>query len=83
MSIFSVAFVKDAGERALKTLAQSLLAILAVGAPIWDIDWTQGLGIALTATAFSVLTSLASHGIGDGSASAVSASPGGRHRLEE
>ena len=83
MSIFSVEFVKDAGERALKTLAQSLLAILAVGSPIWDIDWTQGLGIALTATAFSVLTSLASHGIGDDSASAVSAPSGGKHRLVE
>lgn len=82
MSIFSVAFVKDAGERALKTLAQSLLAILAVGAPIWDIDWTHGVGIALTATAFSILTSLASHGIGDGSASAVSAPSGGKHRLK-
>ena len=83
MSIFSVAFAKDAGERAVKTFSQALLAVLAVGAPIWDIDWTHGLGIALTATAFSVLTSLASHGIGDGSASAVSVSPGGKHRLEE
>lgn len=82
MSIFSVAFVKDAGERALKTFSQALLAVLAVGAPIWDINWTEGLGIALTATAFSILTSLASHGIGDGSASAVSAPSGGKHRLK-
>lgn len=82
MSIFSVAFVKDAGERALKTFSQALLAVLAVGAPIWDINWTEGLGIALTATVFSILTSLASHGIGDGSASAVSAPSGGKHRLK-
>ena len=81
MSIFSVEFVKDATERALKTFSQALLAILAVGAPIWDINWTEGLGIALTATVFSILTSLASHGIGDKSASVVSA--GGKHRLKE
>lgn len=80
--VFTAVFWKDAAERALKTFSQSVLAILAVGAPIWDIDWTQGLGIALTATALSVLTSIASRGIGDDSASAVSASPGGQHRLE-
>lgn len=80
--IFTTFFWKDTAERALRTFAQSILAVLAVGVPIWNIDWTEGLGIALTATAFSILTALASRGIGDDSASVLSTSPGGKHRLE-
>lgn len=52
----------DLGERAVKTFAQSLIAVLAVGVPIWEMDWVEGLGIAAGATVLSVLTSIASAG---------------------
>lgn len=65
-------FLMDLAERAVKTFAQSLIATLAVGTPIFDLEWTQGLGIAATATVISVLTSIASFGVGErGTAMAV------------
>ena len=60
-------FWKRAGERAVKTFAQSLVASLGVGAavPIWELGWSEALGIAATATVLSALTSIASLGVGD------------------
>lgn len=53
-------------ERAVKTLAQSLIAAIGAGAavPVWELGWAEILGIALTATVLSVLTSIASAGTG-------------------
>lgn len=53
-------FWQDTGERAVKTLTQNLAA--AVGTTLWDFDWTYSLGVALMATAYSVLSSIASSG---------------------
>lgn len=57
-------FWADTAERAVKTLAQSLIATITVGAavPIWELNWYEAAGIALTATLLSVLTSIASVG---------------------
>lgn len=57
-------FWVDTAERAVKTLAQSLIATLTVGAatPVWELNWYEAVGIALTATLLSVLTSVASVG---------------------
>lgn len=52
-------FWAGAAERAVKTFAQSLLALIAVGTPIFGQDWAQFLGISATATLISVLTSIA------------------------
>ncbi|STC79594.1 holin [Corynebacterium ulcerans] len=52
----TVEFWKDLAERAIKTFAQALLAVLAVGVPIWELDWSGAFGIAATATVISVLT---------------------------
>ena len=71
----------DAAERALRTFAQALLASFAVGAPIWELDWEGSLGIAATATAISVLTSIA--GTGAGNPQSASFVDAGRHRAEE
>ena len=71
----------DAAERALKTFAQTLVAVIPVGAVLWEILWTDGLGIAATATVISVLTSIASGGA-NGTASAVGVSPRGRHEAD-
>lgn len=58
-------FWLDTAERAVKTFAQSLVAVLVVGVPVWEIHWAGALGTALTATIMSVLTSIASSGAGD------------------
>jgi hypothetical protein len=52
-------FWAGTAERAVKTCAQSLLAVLTLGTPLWGLDWAQALGIAATAAAYSILTSLA------------------------
>lgn len=66
-------FWKDALERAVKTIAQVLLAFL--GADVVDVlgvDWGKALGVALGAAVVSLLTSVASAGIGQrGTASLI------------
>lgn len=76
-------FWQDTAERSLKTFAQTLLATLSmavVGTAIWELDWTYAVGASLTATLFSILTSIVSAGANDPeSASLVSPS---RHSKE-
>jgi hypothetical protein len=64
VNIFSVEFVKAAGERALKTFSQALVALFAAGITILNIDWTQALAVAGTAALLSILTSIASNNVG-------------------
>ena len=65
-------FLKDLAERAIKTFAQSMVAVLTAGATgILDVDWINTLSVALLATAISVFTSLGSLTIGDDTASLV------------
>lgn len=53
------------GERAVKTLAQTLVALIGTNAVgVMDLDWAQILGVAATATVLSILTSVASNGLG-------------------
>lgn len=58
--MFSKRFVFDLLERAIKTFAQTLIAAIAIGVPIYKIEWTESLGIAATAALASALSSLAS-----------------------
>lgn len=68
-------FGLDALERAVKTFAQSLLALITVGANIVTIDWVGAVEISATAAVISLLTSVVSLPLGDkGTASAVSTS---------
>ena len=53
-----------AGERAVKTFAQALVAVFAAGVTILDVDWQQTLAIAATAAVVSLLTSVASVRLG-------------------
>lgn len=63
--MFTISWLKDAGERALKTFAQSLLALLTVsGVDVLHLQWTQTLATAATATLLSILTSVLSAGVG-------------------
>lgn len=75
-------FWKDLTERAIKTFAQTLLAVLAVGVPVWEMEWVSALGIAAGATVLSVLTSVASAGAGNHDTASLVTTPG-RHRAEE
>lgn len=69
--MFTRHFWVDAAERAVKTFAQALVAVLVVGTPIYEIAWVEGLGIAATATVASLLTSLASSASGKGSGASL------------
>ena len=66
------AFVKASLERAVKTAAQTAVALIGTNAVgVTDIDWVGvGSGAGLAAI-LSVLTSIASGGFGTGTASLV------------
>lgn len=72
-TLFTKKFWEDAAERALKTAAQSIgLALAGSAVNILTLDWETVGGAALTGAALSVVTSIASAGIGDsGTASLV------------
>lgn len=58
-------FWVEAGERAVKTTAQSLGAILAAsGAGVLDADWRQAASVAGMAGLLSLCTSLGSSRVG-------------------
>lgn len=57
--IFTIAFLKGAGERAVKTFAQTLVALIGAGQlGVLDVDWVNALSIAGLAAIASVLTSI-------------------------
>lgn len=54
-------FWKAAGERAVKTFAQALVAAIGAGAAgVADVDWLQAVSVAGLAAVISVLTSIGS-----------------------
>jgi hypothetical protein len=61
MKIFSVACWRDyAGERAVKTVAQSAIAFLGTGSMgLFTIDWVSLASVSLGAGFLSILTSVA------------------------
>lgn len=57
--MLTTSFWKGAGERAIKTAAQSLLAVLGVtGLGFGDVDWAASLSVAGVAALASILTSI-------------------------
>ncbi len=78
--MFSRLFVIDAAERAIKTVAQSILSLWVLGDVVFNIltvDWSQTLGVALGAGVISLLMSVVSSKTGDNqSASLVVATKG-------
>ncbi|MDO4243814.1 MAG: holin [Actinomyces sp.] len=59
MTAYTKTWAAGAAERALKTAAQTLAALVVPGAVIWELDWAQALGVTATAAVLSVLTSVA------------------------
>ena len=61
MTIFTAAFWKGAGERAIKTTAQSAIAVLTADVTgLLDVNWVVTASVAGLAGLVSVLTSIAS-----------------------
>lgn len=70
--MFNQTFLKDTAERAVKTFAQSMVAVMTAGATgVLDVDWVNSLSVSLLATLVSVLTSIGSGTVGDQSASVI------------
>lgn len=64
--MFTLVWLKDATERAVKTFAQSLLGVLTLGGvDVLHLNWGDTFAIAGTATVISVLTSVVSAGVGN------------------
>ena len=65
--MFSKQFLLDMTERAIKTIAQTVIAsLLASGAlGLFDANWGDILSVAGLAGVISLLTSIASSGTGD------------------
>ena len=65
--MFTTSFWKSAAERAIKTVAQALIAVLAATTTFdwFTADWQAIAGTAATAGVLSLLSSIASAGIGD------------------
>lgn len=59
MSIFTKEWFVAAGIRAIKTVAQSAVSMIAVGAAMSDIDWLRVGSVSLLAGILSLLTSVA------------------------
>lgn len=53
------AWLKAALIRAVKTMAQSALAMITVEQAIYAIDWKSVIAVAATAGVYSIITSLA------------------------
>lgn len=51
-------WLKAAGIRALKTMAQTAVSLITVGAAITDIDWVYVCSVSLGAGVLSILTSI-------------------------
>lgn len=65
--MFTVTWLKDTLERALKTFAQSALATLGLGSvDVLAVNWVGVLSVGAGAAIISVLTSAASEPLGAG-----------------
>lgn len=52
-------WLKAALIRAIKTVCQSAVAMIAIDQAIYSIDWRNVIAVSLTAGVFSILTSVA------------------------
>ena len=64
--MFTIKFWKDAGERAIRTAAQALLALWATDVSgVLEVDWVQAGSVAALAALTSVLMSIVATNVGD------------------
>jgi len=55
----TIQWVKAAGIRALKTMAQTTLGMVGVGISMYGVDWQYVCSVSIVAGILSVLTSVA------------------------
>jgi hypothetical protein len=66
VNMFTRTFLKSTAERAVKTFAQALAAVLSAGPTgVLEVDFVSALSVAALAAFLSVLTSVASSQVGD------------------
>ena len=58
-NIFTKAWFEAAGIRAMKTVAQTAISMIAVGAALEDIAWIRVASVSILAGILSLLTSIA------------------------
>jgi hypothetical protein len=64
--MFTKPFLKDMVERAIKTIAQTMVAMLTAGATgLLDVDYVNVLSVAGLAGVVSILTSIGSSTVGN------------------
>ena len=64
--MFTNDFWRSTGERAVRTAAQALLALVGTSVTgVLDVDWIQALSVAGLATLLSVLMSLVGSDVSD------------------
>ncbi|MBQ8299904.1 MAG: hypothetical protein IJX99_08670 [Clostridia bacterium] len=59
MSEKTLKWIKAAGIRALKTMAQTAASMITVGAALMDVDWVTVCSVSVVAGVLSLLTSVA------------------------
>lgn len=59
MKKYTEEWARAALIRAIKTIAQTALGMLTVGAAVTEIDWLHVVSVAFVAGIYSILTSLA------------------------
>lgn len=59
MKEYMIQWIKAAGVRAVKTVAQTALSLISVGAVMSEIDWMMVGSASLVAGIYSLLTSVA------------------------
>lgn len=52
-------WIKAAGVRAIKTIAQTAVSLISVGTVMSDVNWTMVLSASVLSGILSILTSLA------------------------
>ena len=52
-------WLKAAGVRAAKTMAQTAVSMLTVGQAVLDVNWVNVISVSITTGSMSILTSLA------------------------
>ncbi|MEV5610071.1 holin [Streptomyces sp. NPDC052225] len=64
-TIWTIGFWKATAERAIRTFAQALAAVLVAKATnLFEVDWPAALGTAGLATLLAVLTAVGTAGVG-------------------
>lgn len=58
-NVDTVKWMKKAGIRALKTMAQTMVGVIGAGSVISAVDWKTAVSAAIVAGVVSVLTSVA------------------------